>query len=70
MIGLAELKRSALYSEELGIDLAAHDDEQYFLWFLASLLFRGHIGEIIARRTYHAFRRASSRPAGNFWWTP
>jgi hypothetical protein len=55
MIGLAELKRSMLYSEELGIDLAAGDDEQYFLWFLGSLLFGGHIGETIARRTYQAF---------------
>jgi hypothetical protein len=51
------LERSRLYSEELGIDLSGHADEQYFRWFLASLLFGGHIGETIARRTYLAFRR-------------
>jgi hypothetical protein len=54
---LRRLKRTTLYSEELGIDLAARDDEQYFRWFLASLLFGGHIGETIARRTYQSFCR-------------
>jgi hypothetical protein len=57
MIDLAQLKRTPLYSEELGIDLGAHDDDQYFRWFLASLLFGSHIGEAIARRTYQAFCR-------------
>jgi hypothetical protein len=57
MIGLAQLKRSPLYSEELGIDLASGDDDQHFRWFLASLLFGGHIGEEIARRTYLSFCR-------------
>jgi hypothetical protein len=52
---LRRLKRATLYSEELGIDLAARDDEQYFHWFLASLLFGGHIGETIARHTYQSF---------------
>ena len=52
---LRRLKRTPLYSEELGIDLAARDDDQYFRWFLASLLFGGHIGETIARRTYQSF---------------
>jgi hypothetical protein len=55
MIGLAELKHSRLYSEELGIDLSTRDDDQHFRRFLASLLFGGHIGERIARRTYEAF---------------
>lgn len=54
---LAQLKRSALYSEELSIDLSARDDNQYFRWFLASLLFGGRIGETIARHTYQAFCR-------------
>ena len=49
------LERSELYSEELGIDLARRDDRQYFLWFLASILFGGHITETIARNTYRAF---------------
>ena len=53
----SRLEHSPLYSEELGIDLAAHSDEQYFRWFLASLLFGGHISETIARRTYRVFCR-------------
>jgi hypothetical protein len=57
MTDLAQLKRTPLYSEELGINLAARDDNQYFCWFLASLLFGGHISETIARRTYQAFCR-------------
>jgi hypothetical protein len=57
MIDLAQLEHSALYSEELGIDLSARDDNHYFRWFLASLLFGGHISETIARHTYQAFCR-------------
>jgi hypothetical protein len=65
MISLAQLKRSRLYSEELGIDLASGDDDQHFRWFLASLLFGGHIGEEIARRTYLTFcRHKLTTPAG------
>jgi hypothetical protein len=55
MISLAQLKRSPLFSEELGIDLASGDEDQLFRWFLASLLYGGHIGETIARQTYQAF---------------
>jgi len=51
------LERSQLYSEELGIDLAGRNDAQFFLWFLASLLFGGHISETIAKNTYRAFVR-------------
>jgi hypothetical protein len=51
----ARLECSRLYSEELGIDLSVQTDAEYFHWFLASLLFGGHIGETIARRTYHSF---------------
>ena len=57
MTNLAQLEHSSLYSEELGIDLAAGSEDQYFRWFLASLLFGGHIGETIAHRTYQAFCR-------------
>lgn len=53
----AALEASPLYSEELGIDLAARTEDQHFRWFLASLLFGGHIGETIARHTYQAFCR-------------
>jgi hypothetical protein len=52
---LAELKKSPLYSEELGIALARDDDQEFFKWFLASLLFGGRISETIARHTYQAF---------------
>jgi hypothetical protein len=52
---LAELKKSPLYSEQLGIVLARDDDQEYFKWFLASLLFGGRISETIARHTYQAF---------------
>lgn len=54
---LGRLECSLLYSEELGIDLSAGRENDYFQWFLASLLFGGHIGETIARLTYHAFIR-------------
>lgn len=54
---LNELKRSRLYSEELGIDLARGDDREYFKWFLASLLFGGRITATIAQNTYRAFER-------------
>jgi hypothetical protein len=50
---LTHLKQSRLYSEELGIELATHEGQQYF----ASLLFGGHISETIARHTYQAFWR-------------
>lgn len=52
-----ELAKTALYSEELGIDLAARRDEEYFKWFLASVLFGARINETIARNTYRAFAR-------------
>ena len=54
---LRELRHSQLYAEELGIDLASGRDEDYFRWFLASLLYGGHISETIARRTYQSFCR-------------
>lgn len=50
-----ELKKSPLYSAELGIALASDDDKEYFKWFLASLLFGGRISETIAKHTYQAF---------------
>lgn len=54
---LAELRRTTLYSEELGIHLLRKNDREYFKWFLASLLFGGRISETIAKRTYRAFSR-------------
>jgi len=54
-ITIAELKRSPLYSEQLGIDLTRDEEQELFKWFLASLLFGGHISESIAGHTYQAF---------------
>ena len=54
---LAKLRRSLLYSEELGISLLQKNDREYFKWFLASLLFGGRISETIAKQTYRAFAR-------------
>jgi len=51
------LEQSALYSEELGIDLARGADPAYFHWFMASLLFGARISETTAKRTFHAFMR-------------
>lgn len=53
----AALKRSRLYSEELGIDLAKNTDKELFKWFLASVLFGARISETIARHTYQSFAR-------------
>jgi hypothetical protein len=50
-----DLEQSQLYSEALGIDLAAGGDEAAFAWFLASLLYGGRIAESIAERTYAVF---------------
>lgn len=54
---LSALRRSRLYSEELGIRLLEKSDREIFKWFLASLLFGGRISETIAARTYRAFAR-------------
>ena len=54
---LATLRRSPLYSEELGLDLASLRERDLFLWFLASLLFGQRISETISRHTYESFVR-------------
>lgn len=56
-ITIQSLEHSQLYSEELGIDLRSRADAEYFKWFLACLLFGGHISETIAKHTYRAFQR-------------
>ena len=56
-MSLQKLKRSRLYAEDLGIDLASGRERDYFRWFLASLLFGGRISETIARQTYQSFCR-------------
>jgi hypothetical protein len=54
-LALAELRRTTLYSEELGIHLLRKTDRECFKWFLASLLFGGRISETLAKRTYRSF---------------
>ena len=49
------LEESALYSEELGINLAKCNEAVCFRWFLASLLFGARISETIAKNTYRSF---------------
>lgn len=53
----AALLRSELYSEELGIDLAADSDSELFKWFLACVLLGARISETIAKHTYRTFER-------------
>lgn len=57
IVTLKEIKRTVLYSEELGIALHMGEEEEYFKWFLASLLFGGRISETIAKNTYRSFAR-------------
>ncbi len=52
-----ELKRTMLYSEELGIELKKNNDDGLFKWFLASILFGARISETIAKNTYRAFEK-------------
>ncbi|HLE93513.1 MAG TPA: hypothetical protein VI543_02895 [Sulfuricaulis sp.] len=51
---LARLRRSRLYSEELGIELARGDDRELFKWFLASILFGHRIAGPLRRLAQHA----------------
>jgi hypothetical protein len=51
------LKKSKLYSEELGIDLHKCDDKGLFKWFLASVLFGARISETTAKNTYRSFEK-------------
>ena len=52
-----KLKRSRLYSEELGIKLNEKKDDEIFKWFLASVLFGARISETIAKSTYKTFEK-------------
>jgi len=54
---IKRLKKSELYSEELGIYLKKNNDKEIFKWFLASILFGARISETIAKNTYKAFER-------------
>ena len=54
---IKRLKKSELYSEELGIYLKENNDKKIFKWFLASILFGTRISETIAKNTYKTFER-------------
>lgn len=56
-VNLNALKRSKLYSEELGIELEKNNDREIFKWFLASILSGARISEIIAKNTYKTFEK-------------
>lgn len=56
-IDIKKLKRSKLYSEELGINLKSKRDKELFKWFLASILFGARISETIAKNTYKTFEK-------------
>ncbi len=56
-LDIIELKRTRLYSEELGINLWQNEDRELFKWFLASLLFGARISETIAKKTYRTFEK-------------
>lgn len=56
-INMNTLKRSRLYSEELGIKLNRKKDDEIFKWFLASILFGARISETIAKNTYKIFEK-------------
>jgi len=56
-INVDKLKKSRLYSEELGVKLNKREDNEIFKWFLASVLFGARISETIAKNTYKIFEK-------------
>lgn len=56
-VNINQLKKSQLYSEELGINLKKNNDEELFKWFLASILFGARISETTAKNTYKTFEK-------------
>jgi hypothetical protein len=56
-VDIKKLKRSQIYSEELGIKLKLNNDQELFKWFLASILFGTRISENIAKKTYKTFEK-------------
>jgi len=56
-IDINNLKKSQLYSEELGICLKENNEKEIFKWFLASILFGARITETIAKNTYKTFEK-------------
>jgi endonuclease III len=49
------MRKRAIYSSELSINLRSRNETELFKWFLACLLFGKPIQQAVARRTYDAF---------------
>ncbi len=49
------MKKKAIYSKDLGIDLASKKESELFKWFLACLLFGKPIQQEVAKRAYLEF---------------
>jgi len=49
------MRRKAIYSSELAINLRSGNETDLFKWFLACLLFGKPIQQAVARRTYEEF---------------
>ena len=51
------MEQKKIYAKDLGIDLASHQESEYFKWFLACLLFGKPIQQEVAKRTFFEFVR-------------
>ncbi len=49
------MSEKKIQANELGIDLSSRQEEAYFKWFLACLLFGKPVQQEVARRTYNIF---------------
>ena len=49
------MEQKKIEATDLGIDLSAKQETEYFKWFLASLLFGKPIQQEVAKRTYFEF---------------
>lgn len=49
------MKKKAIYSKDLGIDLASKRESELFKWFLACLLFGKPIQQEVAKKAYLEF---------------
>lgn len=53
----ASIKKKNIYSKDLGINLKSAKEQEFFKWFLASLLFGKPIQQGVVRRTYLEFEK-------------
>ena len=52
------MSEKKIQASDLGIDLASRQEDAYFKWFLACLLFGKPVQQEVARRTYEVFVKA------------